>query len=250
MKNMNQLKVMLPLILGFSGIVQGSSGDDLRNDVGVGPSSVFMHPAEQVPVPEERQVYLIYDAGRDWLIFESKRFVFLNGKGDPIFFPEIELADFLHAAKCVALPRCLFKRIASKEVCSSMEATYGNSEIGDEIRRRANRIKSRLFNKARKGEPFMILMEEGRANGGPFLMVDCQTEKSYRSILGGVDMKAIYRVEVSKTLYKKLITRTLGQKIGLVYQVILDTSKTTSATLAVAALVGIGIEGLYLYFFS
>ncbi|MDR0740086.1 MAG: hypothetical protein LBF34_00005 [Puniceicoccales bacterium] len=202
MKNINQLKVVLPLILGLSGVVQGSSSDDLRNDVEVNPSSIAIHPVQQMPVPEEEQIYLLCDAGRDWLVFKSDRFIFVNGKGDPIFFPEIELANFLRAAKCIALPRCLFKRIASQEVCSSMEATYGNSEIGDEILERANRTKSRLFNRARKGDPFMILMEEGGINGGPFLMVDCQTEELYRSIPGEVDMKAVYRVEVPKMLLK------------------------------------------------
>ncbi|MDR1590458.1 MAG: hypothetical protein LBR92_00435 [Puniceicoccales bacterium] len=213
MKKTNQLKVVLPLIIGLSGVVQGSSNDDLQDDVEVDTSAVAMHPVRQEPIPEEEQVYLFYDAGFDWLIFSSSRFIFVDGKGEPIFFPEMELADFLRKAKCFALPRCLFKRIASKEICSSMEATYGDSEIGDKIRKRAEREKDRLCMEPEKGHPFMILMKEGWTNGSLFTMVDSRTDELYDSIPSEVDMKAVYRVEVSETLYKKLMSRTFGQKI-------------------------------------
>jgi hypothetical protein len=236
MKNMNQIKVVLPLVLGLSGISYGSTSDgelcfspssNVEDSIGDSYAELplnrenpywnqdersfpwAMHPAQQESVPEEERIYLFCDAGYEWIIRKSNRFVFVNGRGDPIFFPEMDLTTFLQNSQCIALPRRLFNRIANHEICSSMKATYGDSEIGGAIRRRINHEKARLSVAMR--ESWQILTEEGWTNGKPFAMIDENGE--VYDLLGRTDMKKAYRKEVTQTLYKKLIHRNFGQKV-------------------------------------
>ncbi|MDR1333910.1 MAG: hypothetical protein LBJ71_01685 [Holosporaceae bacterium] len=269
MKNINRIKVVLPLIFGLSGIIQGSSlGNDdlnmgdLKENFHMSLSSEenthedseedsyadfsedeesasedseedlfpIAHPVRQESVPEEEQIYLLCDTGYDWFFFESDWFVFVNGRGDPIFFPETDLTTFLQNSKCIALPRRLFNKIANREICSSMMATYDNSEIGGAIRRRTNHEKARLSVGARRGYPFMALMKEGWTNGEPFAMIDGKDGKSYDSMPDEVDMRKAYRVTVSKTLYKKLTYCTFGEKV---INVICTPARTLSSDFVV-----------------
>ncbi|MDR1333911.1 MAG: hypothetical protein LBJ71_01690 [Holosporaceae bacterium] len=220
MKNIKKIKVVLPLILGLGGVVQGSSfsDSDLRSDVRVDFSSIATHPAQQMPVPEEEQNYLFGELG-------SKRFAFVDGVGNPIFF----LTKLPLNLKYFVLAPRLFEKIVNKEVCDSMMATYGDSEIGCEIRDHINHEKSRLSVMGKK-RPFTILMKNDRTENKSFVTVDSKSGKLYRFTPDGMDMKTVYCVRVSETLYKKLTSYTCSKEMKL------DTYTVNRAACALGAL--------------
>jgi hypothetical protein len=226
MKNINRIKVVLSLILGLGGVVHGSLHEDddfslmdveenldpLYKNVGVSTVSVS---------PEARR-YLIGDAGYTWFgLFESKRFVFMNGRGEFIFFPDEDLSDFLSRVKCFVLPRCLFDKIANKEVCSSMKVTYG--EIEDEIHEHIDEEKDRLCAKVNEGYPLVLRMTKEGRGGQSFTVADGGNGEIHPSIPGGMNVRGAYCVEIPEMLYEKITHRTFRERVGAVKQAVLGS---------------------------
>jgi hypothetical protein len=122
MKNINPLKVVLPLIFELGCVVHGSSNDDLRDDLEIDHSPVATHSAQQLSVSEENRVYLFGDRHR-------YSFIALNRQG--------EITDTVNDEQrwSASLPHRLFKKLVNENVCRQMLRQYSAEEKKESLDR-------------------------------------------------------------------------------------------------------------------
>jgi hypothetical protein len=198
MKNINQLKVMLTLVLGLSGIGYGSES---HNESSSDRSNVEVAPENLVEAEdtEVKQIYLFGDAGSDRIICLDNEGNFVAGA--------IPLGAVF---RCFVLPTFLFNKLADENGGNSSITEYGDRHVQNRIIQQMEEQKSLLSDSQQSGSD-LVLIKENK---------DSETENRhfFVDVVGGVNypcepeqFSTIYSIEVSPKLFKKMMRAVFGE---------------------------------------
>jgi hypothetical protein len=228
MKNISQIKIMLLLILGLGGVVQGSSRGD--NDPSHpsdrrGPAR-GLHanvPNEEDPRDDWRRRFcrnhcLIHDASSDNFVIVNNQGTIVFPPRENIFLPSGELAGL----KCIKLPLRLFKRLLPQENDSNFYPYHHWMEMYNDGKREEihRQTEDQNCHMILEDNNFIFVLARGASMLTPsgyndsYVIVDSQG-RFFRSPPYVVDVNRLPRVSVPKAIFEKLTKNPVFTEIAL-----------------------------------
>jgi hypothetical protein len=199
MKNINQLKVMLTLVVGLSGVGYGSES---HNDSSSDRSNVEVAPENLVAAEdtEVKQIYLFGNA-------DSDRIICMNSKGNFV----AGAIPFGAVFRCFVLPTFIFDKLADANEGNTSITEYGDRHVQDSIIQQMEKQKSLLSDSQQSGSNLVLIKEnKGSETENRYFFVD---------VVGGVNypcepeqFSTIYSIRISPRLFQMMMRAVFGER--------------------------------------